>query len=141
MLPAVFGLVTGIVLGLSEAGYLILSLLGIVGGYFAGLEHRRAEEGVVRGLTGGLLFGTFILFGHAFLGGEAKADLPHPEVLLVLITTLAGGLWARSAAGGAAGALRSLRRRVGTFHTASMAIRAVILERPRRRSRNTIGTR
>ena len=92
VVPAGFGLVTGIVLGLSEAGYLILSLLGIVGGYFAGLEHRRAEEGVVRGLTGGLLFGTFILFGHAFLGGEAKADLPHPEVLLVLITTLAGGL-------------------------------------------------
>jgi hypothetical protein len=92
VVPAVYGLVTGIVLGLSEAGYLILSLLGIVGGYFAGLEHRRAEEGVVRGLTGGLLFGTFILFGHAFLGGEAKADLPHPEVLLVLITTLAGGL-------------------------------------------------
>jgi hypothetical protein len=92
VVPAVFGLVTGIVLGLSEAGYLILSLLGIAGGFLAGLEHRGAEEGIVRGLTGGLLFGTFILFGHAFLGGEAKADLPHPEILLVVITTVAGGL-------------------------------------------------
>ena len=91
-MPVVFGLVTGIVLGLSELGYLILSLLGIAGGFFAGLEHRGAEEGVIRGLTGGLLFGTFILFGHAFIGGEAKADLPHPEILLVVITTVAGGL-------------------------------------------------
>jgi hypothetical protein len=100
--PAVFGLVAGIVLGVSEAGYLVLTLLGIPGGFMAGLEHRAGEEGLVRGLTGGLLFGTFILFGHAFIGGEAKADLPNPEILLVLITTLAGGLlgalggWRRS---------------------------------------------
>jgi hypothetical protein len=100
--PAVFGLVTGIVLGLSGAGYLVLSLLGIAGGFLAGLEHRDGEEGLVRGVTGGLLFGTFILFGHEFLGGEAKADLPEPEILLVVITTLAGGLlgalggWRRS---------------------------------------------
>jgi len=79
-------------LGVSEAGYLVLSLLGIAGGFFAGLEHRGGEEGVVRGVTGGLLFGTFILFGHAFIGGDAKADLPSPEILLVVITTLAGGL-------------------------------------------------
>ncbi len=79
-------------LGVSEAGYLLLSLAGIGGGFVAGLEHRDGEEGLVRGVTGGLLFGTFILFGHAFLGGEAKADLPHPEGLLVIITTVAGGL-------------------------------------------------
>ena len=92
VVPAVFGLITGIVLGLSEARYLILSVLGIGGGFMAGLEHRGAEEGLVRGLTGGLLFGTFILFAHEILGNEAKADLPSPEILLVLITTLAGGL-------------------------------------------------
>jgi hypothetical protein len=79
-------------LGVSEAGYLVLSLLGIAGGFLAGLEHRDSEEGLVRGITGGLLFGTFILFGHEFIGGEAKADLPSPEILLVLITTVAGGL-------------------------------------------------
>jgi hypothetical protein len=102
VVPALFGLITGIVLGVSGVGYLILSLLGIAGGFLAGLEHRDGEEGLVRGLTGGLLFGSFILVGHAFLGGDAKADLPEPEVLLVLITTLAGGLlgalggWRRS---------------------------------------------
>jgi hypothetical protein len=90
--PAVFGLVTGLVLGVSEVGYLVLSLLGIAGGYFAGLEHRGAEEGVVRGVTGGLLFGTFILVGKEISGSDPKADLPHPEILLVVITTVAGAL-------------------------------------------------
>ena len=92
VVPALFGLVTGVILGVSEAGYLLLSLLAIPGGFLAGLEHRAAEEGLLRGVTGGLLFGTFILFGHAFVGGEAKADLPHPEILLVVVTTVAGGL-------------------------------------------------
>ena len=92
VVPAVFGLVTGIVLGVSEIGYLVLSLLGIAGGYFAGLEHHGAEEGFVRGVTGGLLFGTFILVGKELSGNEPEADLPHPEILLVVITTVAGAL-------------------------------------------------
>jgi hypothetical protein len=104
VVPAVFGLVTGIVLGLSGAGYVVLTLLGIPGGFVAGLEHRTTEEGVLRGVTGGLLFGTFILFGHAFFGGDAKASLPSPEILLVVITTVAGGLL------GALGAWRRGRR-------------------------------
>jgi hypothetical protein len=90
--PAAFGLVTGIVLGVSEGGYLLLSLLGIAGGFLAGYEHRTAEEGFLRGVNGGLLFGTFILFGHAFSGADAKADLPEPELLLIVITTVFGGL-------------------------------------------------
>jgi hypothetical protein len=88
--PSFFGLVTGLVLGVSKPGYLVLALLGIAGGYFAGLEHRGAGEGVVRGFAGGLLFGTFILLGHKVSGAEPKADLPHPEILLVLITTVIG---------------------------------------------------
>jgi hypothetical protein len=104
--PAAFGLITGLVLGASEIGYLVLSLLGIGGGYFAGLEHRTIEEGFLRGIAGGLLFGTFILVGHQ-VSGEAKADLPHPEILLVVITTVAGALL------GALGARRRGRRSRG----------------------------
>ena len=88
--PAVFGLVTGILLGVSEIAYLVLSLLGIGGGFFAGLEHAGPSEGAIRGFAGGLLFGTFILGTHAISGMEAKADLPHPEILLVVITTVFG---------------------------------------------------
>ena len=90
VVPSVFGLITGIVLGVSEIGYLILSILGIAGGYLAGKEHVGGEEGALRGFTGGILFGTFILLGHAVSGMDAKAHLPHPEILLVVITTAFG---------------------------------------------------
>ena len=90
VVPSVFGLVTGIVLGLSEIGYIILSVLGIAGGYLAGKEHVGASDGALRGFTGGVLFGTFILAGHALSGLEQKAHLPHPEILLVVITTVFG---------------------------------------------------
>ena len=90
VVPAVFGLITGVVLGLSEIGYLILSVVGIAGGYLAGKEHTSAQEGALRGFTGGVLFGTFILAGHAVTGLEQKAHLPHPEILLVVITTVFG---------------------------------------------------
>jgi membrane-bound ClpP family serine protease len=105
VVPAVFGLVTGLLLGVTGVGYLALSVLGIAGGYFAGLEHRTVEEGFLRGVTGGLLFGTFILVGHEISGVEPKADLPHPEILLVVLTTVFGsGL-------GALGARSRVRRR------------------------------
>ena len=88
--PAVFGAVTGIFLGISEIVYLVLSILGIGGGYLAGKEHIGASEGALRGFTGGILFGTFILAAHAVTGLERKAHLPEPEILLVVITTVFG---------------------------------------------------
>ena len=79
VVPAVFGLITGLMLGVSEPVYLVLNVLGIGGGYFAGLEHRTPGEGFLRGVNGGLLFGVFILFGHEFSGMEPKAHLPEPR--------------------------------------------------------------
>ena len=90
VVPAVFGIVTGIFLGVSEIVYLVLSILGIGGGYMAGKEHIGASEGATRGFTGGILFGTFILAAHAVTGLERKAHLPEPEILLVVITTVFG---------------------------------------------------
>jgi len=107
VVPAVFGLLTGIVLGVSEIGYLVLSVLGIAGGFFAGLEHRFVPEGAIRGFTGGILFGTFILLGHKVSGLDAKAHLPEPAAVLVVITTVLGiGL-------GALGARTRLKRAAG----------------------------
>ena len=90
VVPAVFGAIVGILLGVSEIAYLIGSLLGIAGGYLAGKEHVGASDGALRGFTGGILFGTFILAGHAVTGMERKAHLPEPEILLVVITTVFG---------------------------------------------------
>ena len=90
VLPALFGLLTGYVLGVSEAGYLVLSVVALVGGTLGGFDHDGAGEGAVRGFCAGLLFGVFILVGHALFGQRAKADLPEPYAVLVVITTVLG---------------------------------------------------
>jgi hypothetical protein len=90
VVPAAFGAVCGWLLGVDEAAYLIASVLAIGGGYFAGKEHDGAGEGAVRGFVGGLLFGGLILLVHEATGEEAKADLPEPEVLLLVITVVFG---------------------------------------------------
>ncbi len=90
VVPIIGGLVGGALLVISEPIYLVYSILAIGAGYFGGLEHVGAEEGALRGFTGGILFGTFILLAKEVSGSDAKAELPHPEVLLVVITTVAG---------------------------------------------------
>jgi hypothetical protein len=90
VVPALFGAVTGWALGVSEIAYIVLSVLGIGGGYFAGLEHRGPGEGAVRGVVGGALFGGFILIAAELIDKEHKAHLPEPEILLVAITTAFG---------------------------------------------------
>ena len=42
----------------NEVGYLVLSVLGVLGGIGAGYDHLGADQGFVRGIIGGLLFGT-----------------------------------------------------------------------------------
>jgi hypothetical protein len=97
--PASYGLLCGVMVGVSSLVYLALTALAAVGGLAAGFEHVGALEGAGRGLAGGILFGTFILFGHAVSSLHAKASLPHPHVLLPVVTTLGGvGLGALGAA-------------------------------------------
>lgn len=92
--PTVFGVITGWALGVSEIGYLVLSVLGIAGGYLAGQEHDWPIEGVYRGMLGGLLFGSSILITNGILEKEPKAELPDPATLLIVITAGAGTLLA-----------------------------------------------
>jgi hypothetical protein len=104
VIPLLFGAVTGWVLGLSEPIYLVMSLLGILGGLGAGLEHEYGLEGFYRGLMGGLLFGLGILLANGIIDKEPKAHLPDPEVLLIVIT---GGFGA--ALGALGGRIRDKR--------------------------------
>jgi hypothetical protein len=90
VLPAVYGALTGYVLGVSEATYLVLSVLGVLGGIGAGFDHVGAAAGAKRGLIAGLIFGGSILIAHEIHGADAKADLPDPAILLILITTILG---------------------------------------------------
>jgi hypothetical protein len=106
LVPAIYGSITGVLLGVSKPVYLILTLLAIPGGLLAGFEHRGAGDGAARGFVGGALFGGFILLAHEAAGTHAKASLPHPGVVLVAIT-IVGGI----ALGAIGGALRSRRTR------------------------------
>ena len=90
--PLIFGAITGYFLGQSEAVYTVLALLGILGGFVAGLEHEGALEGFYRGILGGLLFGLAILATNGLLDEEPKAHLPDPEVMLIVITGAFGAL-------------------------------------------------
>jgi len=102
VLPVAFGVLTGFILGVDETSYLVLSLLGVAGGIGAGYDHLGADQGFVRGVMGGLLFGVSILVAHSLFGQEAKAKIPHPHVVLPIITTILGALF-----GAWGGALRA----------------------------------
>jgi hypothetical protein len=101
VLPIVFGLICGVALGVDGTVYGVLTVAAILGGIGAGYEHEDPVEGAARGIAGGMLFGTFILFGHAVAGVRAKAALPDPHLLLVLVTIIGGVGF-----GGLGGALR-----------------------------------
>ena len=88
VLPALYGALTGYFLGVSEVTYLVLSALGVLGGIGAGFDHLGAAAGAKRGLIAGSIFGGSILIAHEIHGAEAKADLPKPAILLIVITTI-----------------------------------------------------
>jgi hypothetical protein len=104
VVPAVYGAITGYFLGVSEAVYLVLSVVGIVGGVAAGFDHVGAKAGARRGIAAGSIFGASILIAHEVHGEEAKADLPEPAILLIVVTTVLAvafatiGGWARARA-------------------------------------------
>jgi hypothetical protein len=86
VVPAVYGAVTGIFLGISEAIYLVLALSGILGAVGAGLEHVGAGAGARRGFFAGAIFGGAILIAHEISGAEPERELPDPPIMLLVVT-------------------------------------------------------
>ena len=108
MVTMVFGLVTGFALGWNELVYYILvGPIAIAGGFLGGMEHRGADEGIVRGAMGGLVYGSFILLGLEILNEEPEAYLGEPQAGLVFVTTIGGAIL------GALGGAFRLRRERG----------------------------
>jgi hypothetical protein len=93
VVPMVFGILTGLVLGWSEVLYYVMAgPIAIAGGFLAGIEHRVVDDGAVRGAIGGLVYGSFILIGHEIANNAPKAHLPDPQGGLVFATTLGGAI-------------------------------------------------
>ncbi len=90
VVPAVYGAVTGYFLGKSEGVYTVLGLLAAIGGVGAGFDHLGAAAGARRGALGGTIFGAAVLIGHEIQGGAAKADIPSPGILLIVVTVVFG---------------------------------------------------
>jgi hypothetical protein len=117
VVPAAFGAIVGIALGISSGLYWGLQLVGLVGGVLGGLEHRDGWEGADRGLVGGALFGTFLLVAHAIAGTHAHVKLPGFEPFLAVVTAIVGMF-----AGALGGFLR--RRLIGVPVEADERVRA-----------------
>src|SRR5918999_2578758 len=101
----IFGLVTGFALGWNEiAYYALVGPIARLGGFVGGMEHRGADEGLVRGALGGLVYGSFILLGLEILNEEPEAYLGDPQAGLVFVTTIGGAIL------GALGGAYRLRR-------------------------------
>ena len=92
IVPFAFGAVAGIFLGVSSAIYWLIQIVALIGGVGAGLEHRTARQGALRGVVGGALYGAGLLVAHAVAGTDAKVKLPDPEVVLIVFTVLFGVL-------------------------------------------------
>ena len=90
LLPAAFGFLCGALLGSSGTVFLLLQIIGVLGGFAAGFEHDHWRGGVLRGLCGGALFGGFILIGHAVAGGSDHGLLPEVQAFQILITLFFG---------------------------------------------------
>jgi hypothetical protein len=84
--PVVAGIICGIVLGINGTAYTILTLVLVIGGIAGGYEHPNADEGAVRGLCSGLVFGACIVATSAVSGMHPDAKLPHPPGFLPVLT-------------------------------------------------------
>ena len=92
VVPAVFGAVAGILVGVSSGAYWGFGALAAIGSVLAGFEHLDGWGGADRGLVAGAIYGTALLVAHAIAGTHAKVSLGSFPPFLAVITAIAGML-------------------------------------------------
>lgn len=98
VVPFVFGAIVGVVLGVSAAGYWVLSVLAAIGAVLAGFEHPDARSAAVRGVVMGAVYGLGVLVAHAVAGTDAEVSLgSFPPLLIVIDAIFGAGLAALGA--------------------------------------------
>lgn len=94
VLPAIAGLVAGILIGVSPGAYYgygaFVAVLTVVGGF----EHQDGWGGADRGVVGGFIYGVLLLVTHAIVGTEATVSLGSFPPFLAVITAIIGMLLA-----------------------------------------------
>lgn len=102
--PVVLGGVSGLLLGASAPAYWVVQVVAAIGGFFGGFEHHGWRPGLIRGVTGGLLYGAALLAVRALTGWTDTVELGGAPAVLVVITALAGAV-----AGALGGVMRARR--------------------------------
>jgi hypothetical protein len=92
VIPAIFGAIAGILLGVSSTAYYLWGLLAAIGAVVAGFEHLDGWGGADRGLVGGAIYGASLLVMHALVGTTAKVSLGSFPPLLAVLTAIIGML-------------------------------------------------
>ena len=81
--------------------------IGIIGGFLGGIEHRGAEEGCSAACSAGSSSAASSCSATRSPAPSPKAELPDPQVGLVILTTVMGGIL-----GGLGGRYRARREGV-----------------------------
>ncbi len=88
--PAILGVVAGILVGHSATAYWVFGAVIAVGGFISGLEHLDGWGGADRGLVAGFTYGVALLVTHAITGAEAQVSLGSFPPLLAVVTAIIG---------------------------------------------------
>jgi hypothetical protein len=94
ILPVVGGFLTGAMLGVSAAAWVIANVIATVGGFGAGFDHETSAESARRGAIGGALFGLSLVLADALVVDGRAAKIAEPAILQAVVTTIAGTLLA-----------------------------------------------
>ena len=87
--PTAWGTVCGLLLAVSAPLYLAGTVVAILGGIGAGMQHSTLRGALVRAAVGGSLFGLAVLLGYMLSGGYgAEVDGPYPAIELVAFRLL-----------------------------------------------------
>ena len=92
VIPAIFGAIAGILVGVSVPAYWGFGALAAIGSIVAGFEHQDGWGGADRGLVAGAIYGAALLIAHAIAGTHAKVSLGSFPPFLIVITAIAGML-------------------------------------------------
>jgi hypothetical protein len=108
VVPAIAGVVAGVLVGVSAPLYWIWGALAGIGAFLSGFEHQDGWGGADRGLVGGFIYGVALLITHAITGAHAKVSLGSFPPFLAIVTAILGMFIA--AAGGRIARVQRERR-------------------------------
>ncbi|HTY96709.1 MAG TPA: hypothetical protein VMB91_06685 [Solirubrobacteraceae bacterium] len=90
VVPLVFGVVVGLVLGVSATDYWILAGIAGLGAILAGFEHPDGWGGADRGVVGGGIYALGLLLAHYISGAHAKVSLGSFPPFLIIVSAIVG---------------------------------------------------